>query len=152
MIAFFFACYGGGTPRVDNFYRQAFDIPKNIAPYSFVAQLPQKLLSHPSGGSLAVFAHVDRAWASSIKWNQTVNEIRTFDNTVKALLNGKPAGVAAEYLNSRYAEISSDLAAELECTNSETQDNIMIAGMWTSSNDARNYTLIGDPAVRLNLE
>jgi hypothetical protein len=150
MIAFIFACYGGGTPKGDNFYRQIFGTARNIAPYAFMAQLPLKLLSHPKGGALAVFAHVERAWTNSIRWDQTVRDVETFENTIKALLNGKPAGAATEYFNSRYAEISSDLAAELDSTDPEFQDEVKIAGLWTANNDARNYILIGDPAVRLN--
>ncbi len=149
MIAFIFACYGGGIPKGDNFYRQAFGQPKDIAPYAFVSQLPLRLLSHPKGGALGVFAHVERAWGQSIQWDGTQNDVETFDSTVDALLNGKPAGVATEYFNERYGEISTMLTEELDSTTPETQDDVKVAGMWTSNNDARNYTFIGDPAVRL---
>lgn len=152
MIIFLFACYGGGTPKHDNFHHQAFGTTQQIAPYSFMAQLPLRLLSHPKGGALAVFAHVERAWTTSIVWNNTVRDVETFASTIKALLNGKPAGNSTEYINARYAELSSDLAAELEVTTPKFQDDIKIAGMWTSNNDARNYILIGDPAVRLNAQ
>jgi hypothetical protein len=149
MIAFIFACYSGGIPRTDPFYRQAFGVQKELAPYAFVSQLPLKLLSHPRGGALGVFAHVERAWGSSIAWDGAVQDIETFDSTLQALLNGKPAGAATEYFNQRYAEISTMLTEELDLTSSENQDDVRIAGMWTSNNDARNYTFIGDPAVRL---
>jgi hypothetical protein len=46
MFAFIFACYGGGTPKMDNFYRQAFGEPKEIAPYAFLAALPTRLLQY----------------------------------------------------------------------------------------------------------
>jgi hypothetical protein len=149
MFAFVFACYGGGTPKADNFYRQAFGTQKDIAPYAFMAQLPLKLLSHPKGGALGVFAHIERAWGSSIAWDGTVADVETFDSTVDALLNGKPAGAATEYFNQRYAEISTLLTEELDNTGPENQDDVKLAGMWTSNNDARNYAFIGDPAVRL---
>lgn len=149
MFVFLFACYGGGTPKIDNFYHQAYGVPQKIAPQAFLAQLPLKLLSHPRGGALAVFAHVERSWTTSIIWKGTVRDVDTFASTLRALCNGKPAGNAMEYLNSRYAEISSDLTAELEVSTPRFQDDIKIAGLWTSNNDARNYTLIGDPAARL---
>ncbi len=149
MFAFVFACYGGGTPKLDNFYRQAFGTQKEIAPYAFMAQLPLKLLSHPKGGALGVFAHVERAWGSSISWDGAVNDVATFDSTVKGLINGKPAGAATEYFNERYAEISTMLTEEIDNTSPENQDDVKLAGMWTSNNDARNYAFIGDPAVRL---
>jgi len=152
MIAFIFACYGGGVPKMDNFYRQAFGEQKTIAPHAFLAQLPMRLLSHPRGGALAVFAHIERAWGSSIMWDGTVRDVETFDSTINALLNGKPAGNATEYFNERYAEISTDLTTELDETTPETQDEVKLAGMWTSNNDARNYALLGDPAVTLKFE
>lgn len=151
MIAFIFACYGGGIPKSDNFHRLAFGQQKDIAPYVFLSQLPLKLLSHPRGGALGVFAHVERAWGSSIAWDGAVNDIETFDSAINALLNGKPAGAATEYFNQRYAEISTMLAEEIDQTSSDNQDDVNIAGMWTSNNDARNYTFIGDPAVRLGV-
>lgn len=152
MFAFVFACYGGGTPKVDNFYRQAFGTQKDVAPYAFMAQLPLKLLSHPKGGALGVFAHVERAWGSSILWDGAANDVSSFNSTIKGLLTGKPAGAATEYFNERYAEISTMLTEELDNTSAENQDDVKLAGMWTSNNDARNYAFIGDPAVRLSME
>jgi hypothetical protein len=152
MIAFLFACYGGGTPKTDNFWQQAFGEQKQIAPFSFLAQLPQKLLSHPKGGALGVFAHVERAWGSSIMYENSVQEVESFKSTVRALLNGKPAGSATEFFNERYAEISTMLTEELQTTTEEFQDDVKIADMWTSNNDARNYAFLGDPAVRLNVD
>jgi hypothetical protein len=149
MMAFIFACYGGGIPKMDNFYRQAFGEQKAIAPHAFLSQLPMKLLSHPKGGALAVFAHIERAWGSSIMWDGSVRDVETFDSTIDALLNGKPAGNATEYFNERYAEISSDLTAEMDSTTPDNQDDVKLAGMWTSNNDARNYALLGDPAARM---
>jgi hypothetical protein len=149
MLAFMFACYGGGTPKTDNFWQQAFGEQKDIAPYAFMAQLPLRLLSHPKGGALGVFAHVERAWGSSIVWDNSVQEIESFNSMIQALLNGKPAGFATEYFNERYAEISTMLTDEIQSTSPENQDDVKIAGMWTSNNDARNYAFIGDPAVRL---
>ncbi|PWH17336.1 MAG: hypothetical protein DDG60_02390, partial [Anaerolineae bacterium] len=152
MFAFIFACYGGGVPKLDNFYRQAFGTQKEIAPYAFISQLPLKLLAHPKGGALGVFAHVERAWGASIEWDGLQGDVETFDSTLDALLNGKPAGAAIEYFNQRYAEISTSLTEELDNTSAESQDDIKLAGMWTSNNDARNYAFIGDPAVRLAVD
>ncbi len=149
MIAFVFACYGGGIPKMDNFYRQAFGSQKEIAPYAFISQLPLRLLSHPKGGALGVFAHVERAWGQSIIWDQSAADVVTFTSMIDALLNGKPAGAATEYFNERYAEISTMLTEELDNTTPDNQDDVKIAGLWTSNNDARNYAFIGDPAVRL---
>ncbi len=154
MIAFIFACYGGGIPKMDNFYQQAFGDPKQIAPYAFLSQLPTRLLSHPKGSALGVFAHVERAWGTSILEPNapSVSNMTTFRSMTDTLLKGETVGMATEYFNSRYAELSSELTTELDGSTTEVRDEVKLANLWTSNNDARNYTFLGDPAVRLPVD
>ena len=150
-LAFFFACYGAGTPKLDDFYRKAYIDRKEIAPHAFLSQLPQRMLAHPKGGALAVVGHVERAWGYSFLWEGVGQELVTFESTLTRLVEGHPIGSALEYFNSRYAELASDLTTEIDETTEEIQNTVKIAGMWTASNDARNYLVLGDPAVRVSL-
>ncbi|HSS76520.1 MAG TPA: hypothetical protein VLV54_07205 [Thermoanaerobaculia bacterium] len=150
LVAFCFACFGAGTPRWDEFTRKSQGRRELSSSGSFMGRLPQRLLSHPRGGALAVVGHVDRAWGFSLVWPDAGPQISVFESTLRRLLDGQPVGWAMEYFNQRYAELASDLAAEVEALSfGKKLDETVIADLWTASHDARNYTIVGDPAVRV---
>jgi hypothetical protein len=152
LIAFFFACYGGGTPQFDEFAHRALNRPTPIAPRAFVAGLPQRLLAHDNGGALAVVAHVDRAWGFSFFWGKAGSELTTFEATLHQLLRGLPLGHAVEPFNQRYADLATTLSRILEEIQLGLEpDRRELAMLWTANNDARNYVILGDPAVSLSV-
>ncbi|MEO8449266.1 MAG: C25 family cysteine peptidase, partial [Gemmatimonadota bacterium] len=148
VIAFHFACFGAGTPQLDDFSAGAGRVP--IAPYPFIARLPQTLLSNPGGAALAVVGHIDRAWGYSFNWGEAGPQRTVFRRAFGGLLSGMRIGEALDDFNRRYAEMATILSAELEdIKNDKTPDEGLLARYWTANSDARNYVLLGDPAVRL---
>lgn len=154
MVAFIWCCYSGGTPLLDNYYQQAFEEPKPIARRPFVAHLPKRLLGHEQGGALAVVARVERAWGTSflepgMEMGSKAN-LSTFIDTFRRLLWGYPVGLAVETFNRRYTEIATEWAMLMQAhAVGQSSDPYEMAGLATMATDARNYVVIGDPAVRL---
>ncbi|MCP4663846.1 MAG: hypothetical protein GY856_51335, partial [bacterium] len=151
LLVFHFACYSAGTPEHDSYYRAKLGRPEQIAGSAFVSRLGQRLLGHPRGGALAVLGHVDRAWTTSFSWTgEETGEIQVFESTLKPLLDGHRVGFATEYLNQRYAEVSVHLSNLLEDRERRlSPDKSRLDRIYRANNDARNFVLLGDPAVRV---
>jgi hypothetical protein len=149
MIAFHFACYGAGTPKLDD-YSHRNNVREEIAPRAFVAPLLRRMLSLPQGGALAAAGHVERAWGYSFMWPGAGDQTDAFENCLGALMDGSRLGPAMEAFAMRHADLAVSLNGELEDIKFGAAPNpISLANLWTANNDARNYVIIGDPAVRL---
>jgi hypothetical protein len=155
LVAFVFACFGGGTPDADQFLS---DLSKAttaapLAPEPFVAALPQRLLAHSRGSALAVVGHVDRAWSFSIQPpKMTGSQIGPFRNGLGFILDGSPIGHAvAQQFGQRYAALSTALLSALSPTapaSLRPSDRDLVT-FWLERNDAQNYLVLGDPGVRI---
>lgn len=149
LIAFFFACYGAGTPAQEDFFNRESGVRKTLTSKPFVARLPQRLLSHPKGGALAVIGHVERAWPYSFLDSRNQPQLETFEATFRLLQEGFPVGHAMSWFSDRFAEISTDITELLQGGQPSEADRTRLASLWTANNDARNYAVLGDPAVRV---
>ena len=149
LVAFLFACSSAGTPDQDDFY--SLTESKFLgADEPFLSRLPQRLLTH---GAAAVIGHVDRAWKASFLYDEEQEgsgDIEVFKEITSLLLDGYRAGHAIGPMGRRYAALSAGvLNQQLRLLRGQTVDKKHLGDLWMRSNDARNYLLLGDPAVRL---
>lgn len=155
MVALLFACFGAGTPDTNQFLKdlsEAGDAPA-LAPKPFVAALPRRLLAHPKGSALAVIGHVDQAWGFSMQDAKVAGpQIATFRNSIGTILSGAPVGHAmSKYFGAKFAELSALLLSATSPTASAAMKltDRDLVNRWIDRNDAQNYLLLGDPAVRI---
>jgi hypothetical protein len=150
-VVFAFACYGAGTPLLDDFAHLRGKKVHKVAEQPFVGRLPQRLLAHPEGRTLAFVGHVERAWECSFATPEAGPQRGVFSGTLASLLDGRRVGHAMEFFNSRYAGIASSLTTRLN-DYAKSRKKIKpteLAALWIATNDARSYAVLGDPAVRL---
>jgi hypothetical protein len=150
LVAFFFACFGAGTPQLDAFAHVPGEPPPELAPEAFVSALPKRLLSHPEGGALAVIGHIDRAWGYSFV-SGGEGQLLPFQNALGHILLGQPVGYAMKDFNEKYAALSANLGSLLENIGfgDRSIPDADLARVWTERNDAQNYVVLGDPAAAL---
>ncbi len=151
MIHFMFACYGGGWPAFDTYTAGQGRTPVSLAGGPRLSRLPQKLLAHPGGGALAVIAHIDKAWGYSFRRGD-VPQLQGFSDVIARLMAGDRVGQATDEFNKRWAVLSSELLNELDKSGGKPVNPQLLGNLWIGRDDARNYIVIGDPAVRLRPE
>ena len=154
MITFHFACFGAGTPLFDQFpFRDGPQPPDpdapRLAPAAFVAYLPQRLLGHPNGGALASIGHVERAWGFTFL-SQHADDTAIFENALTEIMDGCPVGHAMQMFGERFSQLNTAIA-RAQAQAPRKRNNANYLALWTACKDARNYVIVGDPAVRLPL-
>lgn len=161
LIAFHYACHSAGTPALEDFAGQGRIEKRQLAQRPFVAKLPQRMLAHPRGGALAVIGHVERSWGYSFLWRGVGPQSQAFVKSLHGLLEGQPVGYAMEPFGQRALDLTQELQSALRdlgelaegsgAADQEDLDELRaeVAGLWTASQDAKNYIILGDPAVRL---
>jgi hypothetical protein len=148
VIHFCFACYSAGCPRNDNFARTQAGA-RQIAEHAMIARLPQAMLAHTGGGALASLGHIDRAWAYTFMSNRGKGQVQGIRDVLAGILSGNRIGHATDQFNVRWAALSADLTESLGASN---VPNAVLANRWVARDDARNYIILGDPAVRLRVK
>ena len=143
-VAMLFGCHTAGTPRRDPFGSDRPGDARELTSRPFVAALAQRLLGR-DGGALAVVGHVGRVFEASCLW-RGVSQIGPFEDAVQALLDGRRLGEALDGFGQRFADLAVTWARsrmEPEAAESDPLD------LWLAFHDARSWSLLGDPAVRL---
>jgi len=116
------------------------------------ARLPQRLLAK---GALAVLAHIDRAWAFSFQTDRGKPQVQDFRSVMELLLAGNRIGQATDDFNRRWSVLSAELSMlveEQEAMGTTADTAARLGNRWVARDDARNYLILGDPAVRLRVD
>lgn len=145
MISVLFACFSLGTPVWDS-RPMPFANPLSMHSRPFVSRLAEEMLGREKGG-LAVLGHIDRAWPQSFCEGDQI-QIAHFSGFLRALLGGVPIGSALNFLRMRTCELGTLFLTELIRPDGKV-DKKFLTKVWMAFQDAFNYSLLGDPAIRL---
>jgi hypothetical protein len=144
-MVFLFACYGGGSPQGATYAVNG--QPATVAA-NMIARLPQVLLSR---GTLAVVAHVDMAFPYSFRDSYGNPLPQVLRDPLQYLMAGQNAGWAMESLTDQWPKLQAQIDAPGNASLA-TSDAARYSHLVTAKTNARNYILLGDPAVRLRVE
>ena len=145
MMIFMFACYSVGCPATDNYYFNPDGSPIPAAPAPLISLLAQKLLAN---GALAVIGHVDRAFPYGFVDVAGTSQAGLIQTPLETLMKGWTAGRAVDCFTSSWSSI----AAKLNTTPPPQMNAAIALKSQIARDDARNYTLLGDPGVRLRVK
>jgi hypothetical protein len=152
LVWFFFACYSGGCPDFTDFPTGR-KKRERIAPRNLLSRLPTSLLSHRSGAGLAVICHVDKAWAYSFHTRGAGVQLQSFNDVFDRILDGHRIGFACDQFDYSRASLSLEFLETISAkTKGKKVGDRFLADLSIARTDARNYIVIGDPAVRIRTD
>ena len=143
-VAVLLGCHTAGTPRRDPFDSDRPENARELTPRPFVAALAQRLLGR-EGGALAVLGHVGRAFEASFVW-RGVRQTGALEDAIRATLDGRRLGEAVDGFGQRFADLAVTWARSRMDREAAEPDPL---DLWIAFHDARSWSLLGDPAVRL---
>jgi hypothetical protein len=149
-IIFANSAFSAGTPKFDDFVMDwSVPVLQQISNQDMMSPLPMQLLGIEKHGALAFIGHVDRNWAFSIQSSKREgDDYRApglFSGVLRRLMNGYTVGLAMDEFRRRYAlEVTKLLAGLPSKSTRESQQSVYAL---LATLDARNYVIIGDPAV-----
>ena len=143
-MAVLFGCHTTGTPRLDVFGGERREEARQLTSCPFVAALAQRLLGR-HGGALAVLGHVGKAYEASFVW-RGVRQIAPLEDALQAVLDGRRLGEAIDGFGQRFADLAVLWARSKMDADGAVPDPL---ALWTAFHDARSWSLLGDPAIRL---
>lgn len=143
LVSLHIACHGAGSPAAGRVRAQ-------------VSCLAQRMLSAPRP-SLAFVGHLDRAWSTSFV-DHTQRDLPScathYSDFLARMRAGWRLGAAfdSELTRHRLA-VAAELTEKLRDLRGfpylDPPEELAIATRWTAELDARNFIVLGDPAVRL---
>ncbi|WP_309896734.1 hypothetical protein [Archangium sp.] len=169
---FYFACFGAGTPARSVYqpwmeqlvqsgmmHRRQLESLERSRPLGerpFIAALPQAALANPEG-PLAVIGHLDLAWLCAFHDPRTgQTHANRLEDVLTSLVEGYRAGLALQSLSRFAAKADRELRKQYQADavpgasgRPQTPNVAERAYLWMERHDVMNYTLLGDPAVRL---
>jgi hypothetical protein len=168
----YFACFGAGTPHASAYRHWLELLARSGMPDvasadavirgldaggGFVSGLAQAALANPDG-PLAMIGHVDLAWSYSYEELRVgpaqrvtgSNRALNFYQVMSKLVAGERAGAAMLALRLVIDAVGAELTAHYDRQQAGVAgDPLALGNLWMLHQDLRDFTLLGDPAVRL---
>ena len=147
-IVFSLSSYGIGSDAGESFPLPWAEQGKEAASEPTIPNLPQRLLSHPMGGAIAVIGQRDRLLTSSFEDSISRPQAQIFAEVVKSLAFGIPVGHVMRCFRESYLALESETRRGLFKPGSSPEAkawNRLVVQM--AARNAQTFGIFGDPAV-----